>query len=621
MKHVQRAVCLIALVAMLLQCGVPALAAGSPSLPAIYWGSVKTNDGSSVTSGEVEAVVDGSVCGFFEIVAGKYGNPPPGQGLKVQGEDGSDLTDKTVRFRVNGVYAKETVVWQSTDLREVNLTVDLKGEPLALQTSTLATGTVGQSYSQSLSASGGTTPYTFAVTAGKLPDGLSLSGSGVITGTPTSAGVVNFTVTVTDKLNTRASQSFSLTINQASVPPGGGGPSSGGGPSAPTTKEPATPISDNTIKDAINRAAQTGKVTVQAPAGESRVALSTNQLKDIQATGKPLETKVNNITMTIGPSVLQVPELRSENTTQVQFSANAVAARDAQEAISQANRVGLFSIASEVFELSASAVLENGSPKNIKQFNGKIQVTLPVPQKARGLGAEGRLTVGYYNEQTKTWQNIGGKYDAVSGTITFETDHFSKYAVMEVNKVKAVVNTSAFSDIANHWASENIAFMAEKGFAGGVGDGRFAPEANITRAQFAAFLVRILAVPESGAALNFTDVKAGDWYYAPLATAYQAGLIKGLTSDKIAPNDNITREQMAVMLVRAMEYKGKTFPDAKGLTFTDKGTVSPWAVAGISQSAQLNLIGGFPNGTFMPQANATRAQAIVMLHRLYNQIQ
>ncbi|GAB6179380.1 hypothetical protein JCM14036_06990 [Desulfotomaculum defluvii] len=528
MKHVQRAMCLIALVAMLLQCGVPALAAGSPPpLPATYWGSVKTSGGSAVQSGTVEAYVDGVFCSSIEIMNGMYGSD---SGIKLDAP--GTTSSKVVSFKVNGKFADQTTTWKSGEDKRVDLTVDLPDEK----------------------------------------------------------------------------------------PPASGGGEGGGGPAAQTKNQPSATISDKAVKEAINRAIQTGKVTVQAPAGEGRLTLSLDQFKDIQSVGKPLETKVNNITMIIASNALKVPELRLEELNQVQFAAAPVDKDDVKEIIAQANRGGIFSIAGEVFELSASAILEDGKQKSIKQFNGKIQVTLPVPQSVRDLAAEGQITVGYYNEQTKSWQDVGGKYDPVSGTITFETDHFSKYAVMEV-KTKTIAKTSAFNDIANHWANENITFMAEKGFAGGVGDGRFAPEANITRAQFAAFLVRILAVPESSAALNFTDVKAGDWYYASLATAYQAGLIKGVTTDKIAPNENITREQMAVMLVRAMEYKGKIAPAAKDLTFTDKSKVSPWAVSGISQSAQLNFIGGFPNGTFMPQANATRAQAIVMLHRLYNQVQ
>lgn len=393
------------------------------------------------------------------------------------------------------------------------------------------------------------------------------------------------------------------------TPSGGGG--GGGGPS---TTPATSPVNDQQLKNALEQAAATGKVVINAAAGQSQLALSISQFKQVQDTGKPLQANIGSVSLVVPPAAL--PSAVLANATQVQFGAAPVAQSQVQQILSQAANSNLFSLAGDVFELSVTAITGDGKTIYISNFNGKVQVALPVPERARELAAQGRLTVCRYNEQTKTWENMGGAYNSASGTITFETDRFSKYAVMEV-KAAAV----QFKDIAGHWAKSDIEFMASKGFVGGVGNGLFAPEANITRAQFAAFLVRILGVTETGGTLNFSDVKAGDWYYNSLAAAYNAGLIKGVSKDKIAPNANITREEMAAMIVRATQYKGKTVPAAKELTFTDKSAVSGWAAAAISQSAQLGLVGGFPDGSFAPKAKATRAQAIVILKRVYSQIQ
>lgn len=389
---------------------------------------------------------------------------------------------------------------------------------------------------------------------------------------------------------------------------------SGGGGGGPSTTPVTSPVSDQQLKNALEQAAATGKVVINAAAGQSQLALTVSQFKQVQDTGKPLQANIGSVSLVVPPAAL--PSAVLANATQVQFGAAPVAQSQVQQILSQAANSNLFSLAGDVFELSITAITADGKKTYISNFNGKVQVALPVPERARELAAQGRLTVCRYNEQTKTWENMGGAYNSASGTITFETDRFSKYAVMEV-KAAAV----QFKDIAGHWAKSDIEFMASKGFVGGVGNGLFAPEANITRAQFAAFLVRILGVTESGGTLNFSDVKAGDWYYNSLAAAYNAGLIKGVSKDKIAPNANITREEMAAMIVRATQYKGKTVPAAKELTFIDKSAVSGWAAAAISQSAQLGLVGGFPDGSFAPKAKATRAQAIVILKRVYSQIQ
>ena len=402
-----------------------------------------------------------------------------------------------------------------------------------------------------------------------------------------------------------------VTLGNWTVPSPGG--SSGGGGGATTDKNISKPVGDTSVKDAITQAATTGRVTINAPAGEKQVALTVAQFKSIQETGKPMQVNFGAVSMVVSPNAIPASVLG--NATQIQFAAQPVSQAEAAIIAQRAANSGLFRIAGEVFELSVTAVVD-GKLSYVRNFDGKIQVSLPVPANAKALAAQGKLTVCRYNEETKAWEDMSGTYDAATGTISFETDRFSKYAVMEV-----ITKTATFNDIAGHWAQADIEFMASEGLANGIGNGQFAPDANITRAQFAAFLVRVLGVPETTGTLSFSDVSTGAWYYNSLATAYKVGLIKGVSADEITPNDNITREQMAVMIVRAMEYKGKAIPSASDLAFADKSAVAGWATTGVSQCAQLGLVGGFPDGTFAPQANATRAQAIVILHRIYNQIQ
>lgn len=383
----------------------------------------------------------------------------------------------------------------------------------------------------------------------------------------------------------------------------GGSSGSGGGP---TTSSPS--LSNNAINNAIALAAQSGKVALQAPAGAKVLSLNPEQLKMIVASGKPLEVKIGNVTFNVPSAVLKQSEFNLDDIDLIQFNASSVTTSQVQ-----ASNAGLFNVAGEIYELSIGVEPKKGTKRYISKFTEGIGIGLAVSANAKDKAAQGKITVGYFNEETKAWEDMNGKYDAATDSMSFVSEHFSKFAVLE--------KRTAFTDIAGHWAKGDIEFMASNGFVGGVGNGLFAPDASITRAQFAAFLVRVLGVTETAGNLNFTDAKAGDWYYNTLATAYSAGLIKGVSDDKIAPNDNITREQMAVMIVRAMEYKNKTIPAAKDLTFTDKGTVAGWAATSVSQASQLTLVGGFPDGSFGPQANATRAQAIVMLHRVYNQIQ
>jgi hypothetical protein len=115
-------------------------------------------------------------------------------------------------------------------------------------------------------------------------------------------------------------------------------------------------------------------------------------------------------------------------------------------------------------------------------------------------------------------------------------------------------------------------------------------------------------------------VKSSDWYAGAIGAAVQAKLIEGFSNNSFKPNDTITREQMAVMVARAIHAAGKT-SDVSGkqneilAKFQDKASISSWAQAAVAESVKANIISGMTEETFVPSANASRAQAVVMLKR------
>jgi len=260
--------------------------------------------------------------------------------------------------------------------------------------------------------------------------------------------------------------------------------------------------------------------------------------------------------------------------------------------------------------------MKDNSEQDVKQFNGTVKVTLPVPQAARDIASKGSLRAGRFNEEASAWDIVSGSYEATNGTYTFETDKFSKWVLL-------TPKPPIFSDIAGHWAQKDIEFMAAKGYVKGMGDGAFAPDAAITRAEFATLLVNELELKDEGA-VTFLDVPKDAWYYSFVARASAAGLIKGYNEKQFGPEDNITREQMAVMIARTLQYKGnlKDVADTGALLsgFADKDLISKWAATQVAQIVSQEIIKGSPgpNGTllFEPQDNATRAEATVMLKRL-----
>ncbi|MCD9025028.1 S-layer homology domain-containing protein [Cohnella silvisoli] len=225
----------------------------------------------------------------------------------------------------------------------------------------------------------------------------------------------------------------------------------------------------------------------------------------------------------------------------------------------------------------------------------------------------------------------GVLYDPGTGQISFVPSVFgapNANGQVEANLMRngnsiysVITMDKTFSDISKHWAKADIELMANKLIVNGVTDTKFAPDNNITRAEFTALLVRALGLTSDAASATFTDVKASDWYAGSVGSAVKAKLVTGITASSFKPNDTITREQMAVMITRAISAAGKKATDPTASSdalaqFKDKASIDSWAKASIAQSVEAKIITGLPDQTFAPSAKASRAQAVVMLKRL-----
>lgn len=191
----------------------------------------------------------------------------------------------------------------------------------------------------------------------------------------------------------------------------------------------------------------------------------------------------------------------------------------------------------------------------------------------------------------------------------------SIYTVVQANKT--------FADLNGHWAQADIELLASKLLIKGTTDTTFVPQKSITRAEFAALLVRAAGLNEEQAALaeqaaaKFSDVQATDWYAGAVGAASKAGLVDGLENGSFQPNATITREQMAVMIARAIQLSGKKYDtDAKKLAaFDDSLTISAWAKDAAAGALNAGIVNGTTVRTFAPDSKATRAEAAVMLKR------
>ena len=247
------------------------------------------------------------------------------------------------------------------------------------------------------------------------------------------------------------------------------------------------------------------------------------------------------------------------------------------------------------------------------QFNQPV--TLSFTFDSKDLVSGQIPSIYYYDEKSMQWVDLGG---TVSGnTISINVDHFTKYSLFAKEITVAPVIEKTFTDVpADYWASSAINNLYGRGYINGYPDGIFKPDASITRAEFATMLAKALGLNINGTTGVFTDVTTDAWYYGTVNAAASGSLVFGMGNKIFSPSTLITREQMAVMVAKALGNKTPAPNGTELDAFNDKSAVSNWAVAGMEEAVKAGIVGGMTADTLAPQASATRAQATEMIYKL-----
>ena len=254
--------------------------------------------------------------------------------------------------------------------------------------------------------------------------------------------------------------------------------------------------------------------------------------------------------------------------------------------------------------------LSGGKETPITSLNGHtISVRLSyAPAKGEQTG---NLYAVYVDDAGKVEWITKSSYDASLKAVVFETGHFSVYGVGYKNPAPA------FTDIHNHWAADNILFAASRGLLSGTSDTTFSPNTGMTRGMFVTALGRLAGInPDSYKTGKFTDVKA-DAYYAPYVNwAAQNGIVEGVTATTFAPDTNINREQMAVIMANYAKKLGYDLPKPlQTVTFADNAQISSWAKNAVRAMQQAGILAGKNGNKFDPKGTATRAEVATVLRR------
>jgi len=182
----------------------------------------------------------------------------------------------------------------------------------------------------------------------------------------------------------------------------------------------------------------------------------------------------------------------------------------------------------------------------------------------------------------------------------------------------SVVWNNPFSDVKeSDWFYESVKKSYDSGIINGVSSTQFSPEGGMTRAMLVTLLHRIDGTTASDGSNPFSDVPAGEWYTEAVIWASKNGIVAGYDDGRFYPDQFLSREQMCTLILRYVNYRGNTLPEnVQGGGFSDAGSISAYAKAGVEACRKAGLVNGKDGNRFDPQGGATRAEVATIIQRM-----
>ena len=221
------------------------------------------------------------------------------------------------------------------------------------------------------------------------------------------------------------------------------------------------------------------------------------------------------------------------------------------------------------------------------------------------------------NSSNNSSSNTGGPAAPAPQQPKKAEDNKPKPQDKKMDKTSEIIGR--FQDIAGHWAQKAIVKAIEKGIFKGVAENSFAPDRQMSRAEFITVLGRM---SEQAAVLRevpFKDVDANAYYAQHVAWGMALGLMKGFEDGTFRPEAKITREQAAVIFANFL--KDKKLPESPVTAFGDEENISGWAKEAVKKAAALGLLKGKDGGRFAPKDVLTRAEMAQILDNLSNMLE
>ncbi|AZN39071.1 S-layer homology domain-containing protein [Paenibacillus albus] len=404
---------------------------------------------------------------------------------------------------------------------------------------------------------------------------------------------------------------------------GSGNSGSGGGAGVP---------GDGTVVDAANAVITPATPVLDASSGEASVSIPASAFSQLPASSAAVTIQVPQ---TVGATgyVVNLPAEVLQTAEQTRTISIETAAGKIEIPSDMLKGVDLHGAATVAIVIAAADTSKLGDElkaaigsrpvvnvslrangEELPWRNAAAPVTISIPYSPTpGEAANSEhITVWYIGADGKPEPVVHSAYDSASGTVQFQTIHFSTYAVAYVEK--------HFNDVERYaWAKNAIETLASKGVIEGVSVNSFAPAANITRADFMLLLAKTLGL-SADVNGNFADVLQGSYYYEAVGIAKALGFASGDEHQLFHPQASITRQEMMTLTARALVKLGTLKAGGSTVSlerFSDRADLSAYAAASVSALLDAGLIQG-SSGKLNPRANTTRAEAAVFLYNVFH---
>lgn len=356
-------------------------------------------------------------------------------------------------------------------------------------------------------------------------------------------------------------------------------------------------VTDSQLSDIISGSETTGTVTVDVSALDDvdSAKIPAKVVGTVYGAADGLEVKLPTGSVKLDKTALgSIPDGQDVVISAEEVDSSALTAEHKSILGEQADNAVIIDV----------SVLVNS--KKVTDFaGGKVTVSVPyTPKEGEDMS---KLTVWYLKDDGSI-EPTSGSYNPATGCMEFTTMHLSEYAIVNF----------PFTDVAESaWYYADVAYVRNNKLFSGTGDDMFSPTTPMTRGMLVTVLYRLEGEPAVTGTNPFDDVASGKYYENAVTWAAANKIVDGYGDGKFDPEAPITREQMAAILYRYEQFKGGGFTGAWmfPLNFPDADNVSDWAYEAMCWCTMNGIIGGNSDGTLVPKSNAERCQVAAILHR------